>query len=389
MPRVLLDLTPLETPSTLRGIGRYVRGLVQGLTELGQAGWGELEIQGLTANPTLTSLLPPVVEMDRYCGQPPTPVVGAANLRRATLISWLGRRAASKADASLLHLTEPKGMALIGKPRLTITAHDLIVLTQRQDYLPPIWKWEQLYTQVARLRYAPAQRILAVSEATKRDLVAYLNLSPERIDVVWHGVDHERFHPQAAPDEAARVHGLLGSTAPYILYLGAGDARKDLDTLVRAHSQVARHGVNLVLAGHLDRPRQIELQKLAHRLGTSSQLVLTDYVAEDLVPALYRTALLHVFPSRYEGFGLPVLEALACGTPTVTSPGSSLDEVAGDAALIVPCGDPDVLAASLTRLVEDEALRRELRARGLARAATFTWSRCASETLAFWRRALA
>ncbi|HVU03610.1 MAG TPA: glycosyltransferase, partial [Polyangiaceae bacterium] len=101
------------------------------------------------------------------------------------------------------------------------------------------------------------------------------------------------------------------------------------------------------------------------------------------------SARVHVFPSRYEGFGLPVLEALACGTPTITSPGSSLDEVAGSAALVVPCGEPEQMAAAVDALVFDDEKRTALREAGIARALTFTWRRCAEETVRFWKRALA
>jgi glycosyltransferase involved in cell wall biosynthesis len=110
-----------------------------------------------------------------------------------------------------------------------------------------------------------------------------------------------------------------------------------------------------------------------------------DYVDENLVPALYRNSLLHVFPSRYEGFGLPVLEALACGAPTITSPGSSLDEVAGDAARVVPCANVEALREAIDHLVFDDGAREELRERGFSRARDFTWRRCASKTLRFWR----
>jgi glycosyltransferase involved in cell wall biosynthesis len=114
---------------------------------------------------------------------------------------------------------------------------------------------------------------------------------------------------------------------------------------------------------------------------------LTGYVDEAIVPALYRNAAVHVFPSRYEGFGFPIVEALAAGCPTITSPDSSLDEVAGDAAEIVPCGEPEALTASLETLFFDSARRETLREKGLARAATFTWKACAQQTLEFWQRA--
>jgi len=108
-----------------------------------------------------------------------------------------------------------------------------------------------------------------------------------------------------------------------------------------------------------------------------------------VVPALYRQATVHTFLSRYEGFGLPVLEALACGAPTITSPGSSLDEVVGDGALVVPCGEVDALVVALKSAFFERELRAQLVQRGLARARTFTWRKCAEETIGFWQRAIA
>jgi glycosyltransferase involved in cell wall biosynthesis len=239
------------------------------------------------------------------------------------------------------------------------------------------------------LRYKSAQRIIAISQATKRDLIERLGFDPNRIDVAYLGVDHQRFKPEPSAGEAARIHSWLESDAPYIVYFGAGDPRKDLDTLVQAHAHVAQKGVRLVFAGQLNPDPKQGLERLAVRLGTRDAVHFAGFVAEDLVPGLYRQAAVHVFPSRYEGFGLPVLEALACGTPTITSPGSSLDEVAGDAAEIVPCGEPEVLGAALERVLSDSDLQGKMRQRGLLRAREFTWQNCAQKTLDFWKRTLA
>jgi glycosyltransferase involved in cell wall biosynthesis len=162
--------------------------------------------------------------------------------------------------------------------------------------------------------------------------------------------------------------------------------RKDLDTLLIAYSKSKLRGqVPLVIAGEL-RERKPALARLGAELGLGDDLKLLGYVDEELLPALYRTALVHVFPSRYEGFGLPVLEAMASGAPTITSPGSSLDEVAGDAAWIVPCGQVDDMLHALERLAEDAGARADLRQKGLVRAASFTWEATARGTREFWRQ---
>lgn len=382
---LILDLTPLSATSALRGIGRYVRGLIQGLDELDPAAKSDFRISGLAANRTL-SRLRHVTDLRAVSSQPPETLVTAADARRNWLMT-LGSPLFFGRDR-VLHLTDPKGIPLLRAHRYTLTCHDLISLTCPELYLPKIPGWPKLVSALERARYLRAERILAVSGATKRDLVHLLGIDPDRIDVVWHGVDHERFKPEPEPNDAARVARAIGHSEPYILYLGAGDARKDLDTLLTSYAASrARQEARLVIAGRLHPARLQSLFTLARELGVSSRVTFAGYIDEPLIPAVYRGCRLHVFPSRYEGFGLPVLEALASGAPTITSPGSSLDEVAGDAAEIVPWGDAAALGAALDRLFFDEARREELRARGLARSQSFTWTRAAEETLAFWRRA--
>jgi glycosyltransferase involved in cell wall biosynthesis len=386
MHGILLDLTPLVTPSTLRGIGRYARGLVQGLSELPAP--TDFEIAGITADQKVRKLAV-VSDLLGYVTKPVALPVRQSLERRNRLVTFSAPRVARRAH-SLLHLTDPDGFPLSKPEGHCMTCHDLIPLILHREYL---WRapWARPYRAfIEKLRYQRARRVLAVSHATKRDLCEQLELPDDRVDVVWHGVDHHIFHPRKADGETDAVQRWLGSTRPYVLYVGAGDPRKDLDTLITAfaRSRLA-HDALLVIVGQLRAPRIKALKALARRAGVSEQVKLTGYAEEAIIPALYRGASVHVFASRYEGFGFPVVEALACGAPTITSPNSSLDEVAGDAALIVPCGEPDALAPALEHLFFDTAYAAELWQRGLTRAAGFTWRACAEQTLAFWRRALA
>jgi glycosyltransferase involved in cell wall biosynthesis len=386
MHGILLDLTPLVTPSTLRGIGRYARGLVQGLSELPPP--TDFELAGITADQRVRKLSV-VNDLFGYVTNPVALPVRKSLERRNRLITFSAPRVARQTH-SLLHLTDPDGFPLSKPEGHCMTCHDLIPLILHREYLRRV-PWARPYRAfVEKLRYQRARRVLAVSHATKRDLCEQLELPADRVDVVWHGVDHQIFHPRKATHETAAVQRWLGSPRPYVLYVGAGDPRKDLDTLITAfaRSRLASDAL-LVIVGQLRAPRIKALKALARRVGVSDQVKLTGYAEEALIPALYRGASVHVFASRYEGFGFPVVEALACGAPTITSPNSSLDEVAGDAALIVPCGEPDALALALERLFFDTAYAAELRERGLTRAAGFTWRACAEQTLAFWRRALA
>jgi glycosyltransferase involved in cell wall biosynthesis len=381
---VLLDLTPLATVSSLRGIGRYVRGLVSGLAQL--TGEGAFHVEGVAASANLERLF--VVEDPfAYCSRSSPLPLPKSPARRRKLI---GRQMAQLASGrpGLLHLTDPNGLPDAKSPPFTLTCHDLIPLVLDKQYLPRLPYWSRIYAARERARYQRPRRILAVSHATKRDLCERLDVALDRVDVVWHGVDHDLFNPRAAADERAQLDKIVGGSGPYVLYLGAGDARKDLGTLVAAFAESGlRREARLVLAGDLGVQRTRALKVQAQKARIDDALEFAGYVPEELVPALYRQAAVHTFLSRYEGFGLPVIEALACGVPTITNSGSSFDEVAGDGALIVPCADQDALTSALKLAFFDTERRAELIARGLARASAFTWHKCAEQTIAFWRRA--
>jgi glycosyltransferase involved in cell wall biosynthesis len=381
---VLLDLTPLETISSLRGIGRYVRGLASGLAQL--ASESGLHVEGVAATRDLKQLFL-VDDPFAYCLRPVTLPVPKSPARRRRLIRRHMAALASQRPG-LLHLADPNGVPPANSVPFTLTCHDLIPLVLHRDYLPPVPFWYKIYEAVQRPRYIRARRVLAVSHATKRDLVERLGIDPERVDVVWHGVDHEFFHTRSAPNERAQLDAIVGGAGPYVLYLGAGDARKDLDTLVAAFAASGlKRDARLVLAGNLGVDRTRSLTAKIQKLGLEESVRFAGYVPEEWVPALYRHAAVHAFLSRYEGFGLPVVEALACGAPTITSSGSSLDEVAGDGALVVRCGAQDELTHALKSAFFDSQCRSDLKERGLARARTFTWQKCAVQTIAFWQRA--
>ena len=383
---VLLDLTPLETVSSLRGIGRYVRGLTSGLAQV--ASEQRLPIEYVTATPDLRQLFL-VEDAFAYSQRPVTmPVPHCARLRRKLLQT---RMAAFVRDRSaIVHLGDPNGVPPANSVPFTFTCHDLIPLVMHKEYLAPVPLWPKLYRALLRAQYQRTRRILAVSHATKRDVCERLDVPDERVDVVWHGVDHHIFHPRSAPNERAQLDSIVGGSGPYVLYLGAGDKRKDLETLLEAFAESGLwREARLVLAGNLGPKRTPSLAALGRKLRIEASVQIAGYVPEAVVPALYRQATVHAFLSRYEGFGLPVLEALACGAPTITSPGSSLDEVVGDGALVVPCREVDALVVALKSAFFDRDQRERLVERGLARARTFTWRRCAEETISFWQRAIA
>jgi glycosyltransferase involved in cell wall biosynthesis len=391
---VLVDMTTLNTGNRERGIGRYVRSLCHEfasrnawLHEFPGLPGAQLELAGLVrhrgasagaADSTLT-----------FAGDPSLETSGLGDQRHKLERRLFMGGLLQRVQCRLAHLPDPPGTPFDRRQRRIVTCHDLIPLVLAAEYLSPLPGARLLQRERDKARYKTAARVIAISHATRRDLIEQLEVSPERIDVVHHGVDHERFRPEAAPNELGELRESLAISSPFLLYLGAGDARKNLPLLIRAY---ARSGVAadvaLVLAGPLSARIKARLEAEAATAGVAERVHLLGYVDEAHIPALYRQCLAHVFPSSYEGFGLTVLEAMACGAPTLTTAFSSLGEVAGEAALTLRELSEEPFARELERLVSDGALRADLRRRGLAHASGFTWRRCAAETLACYQRAL-
>jgi glycosyltransferase involved in cell wall biosynthesis len=256
-----------------------------------------------------------------------------------------------------------------------LTVHDLSFLRYPDHFVPKLVRY---LSRVVPESVARADRVLADSQATRTDLVELLGTSPEKVEVLYSGVD-ARFRPEREPGEQERLRARYGLDRPYVLSVGTLQPRKNYVRLIRAFVRLSVSGVMLVIAGARGWLYEEVLEEAA-RHGDRTRIL--GFVAEEDLPALYRGASLFVFPSFYEGFGLPVLEAMACGVPVVCSRASSLPEVAGDAALLVDPHDEEGLREAMGRALEDEALRREMTARGLARAAHFTWERAARQLLA-------
>jgi len=253
-----------------------------------------------------------------------------------------------------------------------------------------------------RDKWASIDHILTDSQCSKRDIVEHLGIPEDRITVVYPGVELGRFQPVPLENQVeveAKVkadHGrrnalpstlTCGRSRPYVLCVAGADPSKNVETLVEAFARLAlplRDKHDLVLVG--DFRRRADLRDLVGRVGIEKQTVFTGIVSDDQLIDLYQHASLFVFPSRYEGFGLPVLEAMACGCPVICSNVSSLPEVAGDAALLVDPSGMAGLACEMERVLTDSHLRQGLRERGLTQAAKFTWDRTARETIAVYKK---
>jgi glycosyltransferase involved in cell wall biosynthesis len=260
-----------------------------------------------------------------------------------------------------------------------VSIHDMsVALMPRFHTLKKRLLSSRLVPLVAR----GARLVLTPSESTRRDVVRLLGLDPGRVRVIPYA-PAPAFRP-AEPDPARLAE--LGVRAPYFLYVGTVEPRKNLARALRAFARVAAAlpDHRFVIAGQRGWKYADVLREIA-RPELSSRVTLLGYVSEDDLPLLYAGATAFVYPSLFEGFGLPVVEAMACGTPVLTSRTSSLTEIADGAALLVDPLDEQALAEGLVRLAEDRDLRADLRARGLARASAFTWDRTGRETALAYR----
>ena len=290
---------------------------------------------------------------------------------------WRLPRLLKRLGVDVYHATNAM-MPLIGMGSIkrVVTIHDLIPLLFR-DHAPrskknrlfPVYRW--LMHTVAR----EADVIIAVSDHTRRDIETHLlggDAPSGRIRVIHEGV-RPVYAPAARP---ARDH-------VEFLFVGRRDPYKNLPMLIEALDAVRQQDlpVRLRIVGG-DDPRYPEARETADRLGLNEYITWSGYVSEAELIAAYQQTDVFVLPSRYEGFGLPVLEAMACGTPVICSNTSSLPEVAGDAAVLIDPAQPNSLVDAMAQLARDPILRSDLSRNGLRHAATFTWEKTARETLA-------
>jgi glycosyltransferase involved in cell wall biosynthesis len=236
-----------------------------------------------------------------------------------------------------------------------------------------------------------ADLVLADSQSTKSDLIELLNLSPDRIEVVYAGVER-RFRPMEGVMALQRVKKRYGLDFPFILSLGTLEPRKNFAGLIEAYALMrgkrqgmVDRGLKLVIAGGKGWLYD-KIFARVEELGLKDKVIFPGFIADEDLPALYNLAELFVFPSLYEGFGLPPLEAMACGTPVVTSDRPSLPEVVREAGLMVEATDSEALAEAMERVLADKDLRREMRERGLKQAQKFTWEAAAGKLLDVYNR---
>jgi glycosyltransferase involved in cell wall biosynthesis len=355
------------------GMGRYAASIAEALVLLG------VPLSAFVNDTRGTVLPPPLTDLR---------VVSAGlPLRRWRLraaVSYFGGPTMDRVFGriGLFHATDhllPK----IAAPSV-FTLHDTAYLRFARYYLPR----NRIYLREMIPRFLRrADRVIAVSEQTKRDALEFYGIDPVRITVIPEGVDRA-FRPDVDRSLIADVRRRYRLPERFVLNVGTIQPRKNLVTLLDAFDAIRpRHrDVGLVIAGAKGWLYEGVLSRIRER-GLGSDVILTGRVDDADLPAIFNAAEIFAYPSVYEGFGLPPLEALACGTPVLCSDASSLPEVVGDAGILIPPNDLDAWVYELDRLLSDEGARRDVGRRGPERASTFTWEEAGRRTLEVYRAA--
>ncbi|HXP19712.1 MAG TPA: glycosyltransferase family 1 protein [Streptosporangiaceae bacterium] len=370
-PRVLVDATGV--PADRGALGRYVDGLVGGLAEAG----ADLAIACQRADEERYSRLLPDAKV-----VPGPPAIAHRPARLAWEQSGLPL-AATQAGADVIHSPHYSMPLRPGLPTV-VTFHDLTFFTAPDTHSPVT---ATFYKAAIRTSGRRATRLIVPSKATRDEVVRVLEADPTKIDVAYHGVDHSVFR---RPDEAQleRVGGRLGLHGKsYVAYLGTLEPRKNVPALIEGWVQAVADLADppaLVLAGGTGWSDEVD-QAVAD-VPAHLRLVRPGYLHYSDLPGFFGGALVVAFPSIGEGFGLPVLEAMACGAPVLTTHRTSLPEVGGDA---VAYTEPDAgsIKTALRALVDDRALRESLAEAGYARSLEFTWAASAHAHMACYERA--
>jgi glycosyltransferase involved in cell wall biosynthesis len=355
----------------MRGINRYTMNL---LWELSQSGQAELVLFSDR----------PVHPM--FHGEFPFEEVCFESRREIIWEQWDLPRRLRQAKIDVFHAPSNRGLPWLRSCRYVLTIHDTV--ENIPSLLPPRpikARLRQYYADLASVRAADI--ILTVSEHSKRDICRHWHLGSDRVVVTLEGCD-PRFSTKLAAETIEDVCQRFGLPPRYLLYLGGFDRKKNVNGLLKGYALTSRAEVpDLVLAGE-KKWEFAATESLALTLNCGERVVFPGVIPDHDLPALYQGALAFVYPSLYEGFGLQLVEAMASGVPVVASNRTSIPEVLGDAGLLFDPEKPEEIAERLRQVSCDATLRERLQRLGAARAAKFSWSRMAAETLAVYRRVL-
>lgn len=396
--RIVLDLQGAQSASRIRGIGRYSLCLAQAMAELAHEHevWVVLNGRFVDTIEPLRASFQRVVPQHRVrVFDVPGPVseISVANHVRARVAERLREAFLADLQPDVVHVSSlfeglgddavsSVGLIEAGLPT-AVTLYDLIPLLRPDQYLtrPEIRHWYLRKAQSLKR----AELLLAISESSRREAIDYLQILPDHVVTIGAGVDGRFQVIQLTDDEKVALRARYGLRKRFVMCVGETDPRKNVEGLVEGYAQLPlelRQQYQLVIVMKVHEANRMRWRQLASRVGLShDELVFTGYVADNDLLALYNMCDLFVFPSLHEGFGLPVLEAMACGAPVIGSNASSIPEVIGRSDALFDPTHPGSIAAKIAEVLADEPFRERLRTHGLQRAKAFTWKAAARRAL--------
>lgn len=267
--------------------------------------------------------------------------------------------------------------------RVVVTVYDIIPYVMKEKYLADKTTYDWYMKCIDDLRWA--DEIFVISESVKTDLVKLLNFDPDKIKIIWGAVDEKYSIVDISESEKSALLGKFGVTKPFVMCTGGEDGRKNLDGLVRAYSLMPadiRRKYQLVVVCKLSENGRKKLTDEAKRCGIEKDVVFTGFVTDEELLRFYNLAVLMAFPSKYEGFGLPIVEAWACGTPVLTGDNSSLREIGGDAVVLVDADSDRSVAEGMAGMLSDEAVLEDYTRRGAERLELYRWDKINDDIIA-------
>ncbi len=387
---VLFDLTPLDTQSRYRGHGRYICDLAAGLARLPARHLEGMRLVGLTHLRT-DGRFQTTTDLASFTGTPgltPRDMNHYAwSWRRRALLWWVCRRL----GAAAVHMGDATGvpflMPLSGCKRI-VTCHDMTPSHWPERYFDLGGGGPIFGPMIEARRYWSADYVVAISDAVLEDAVTIAGVDRSRITRVYNGIDVDRWAAPLPPTARAVRERLALGARPFFLYVGDAGWHKNVEGIVGgvARARSLGHDVDLLWAGLLSTERAARIDALAREAGILPNVRRLGYVADDDLHVLYRECTAHVFVSRAEGFGMPLLEAMAAGAPTIASSIGPLREVGGDAPTFVDPEDHAAIGDAMARMLVDPELRRRSSVAGTTRARLFTCDHQARQMANVYRR---
>ncbi len=369
LPKIAINGTYIQKQAS--GLGVFTNNLISELMNFGEFDYALYSHSDLfvTKYPDKSITVADTLSPD--CGFP-------GHIKRLWWYQTKLRQQLTKQNAALFYSPVIEGILFPSIPQI-VTVHDLIPL--KYPELSP--KWQYYYRYVVPFILKRSQKIICISQHTKKDLIENYQLNPESIEVVYLGFDRELFSPKPNPDILQKY-----SLDKYLLYVGDMRFYKNLGRCLEAFDRLPYKDCQFVITGKKDDFFYPEIKRQTELLSAKDRIIFLDYVPTADLPGLYSMAQCLVFASLYEGFGLPVLEAMACGCPVIASDSTSIPEVGGDSVLYVDPHDVENITQGMNNILTNPNLRHDLSQKGLERAKSFSWEKTAKDVQQIFRECL-